>query len=198
MIRYLLLLLLYTGILSQSQAQIAPTITNEARFVIRPYLFAQYNLYHWYQQPLYQTDGQPKNVGAALNILPGLGGGILMGKKTTLLFAVESSLQYMPLAMDLNGFDGIGALSWPVLVHFRIPLEKFAFLQIGGGVQWNKINLHHNNAANSFFMTYVGEVGFGIEETAFGLLFTRLGYHPNHATTLDVGVKFGINGSLWD
>ncbi len=104
----------------------------------------------------------------------------------------------MPFSMDLAGVQGVGALSIPVVGHFRIPLQKFLFLEVGGGMQWNKINVHHAEEPQPFFPTYVGELGIGIEEAAFGVFFTRVGHHPSQALTLDVGIKFGFHGGLWD
>lgn len=184
-------------------AQGEQTLNSDARFQIRPMLFIDYSLYHWYQEPIEVFDGTPKNVGQALNVLPGLGAGVILGKKTTLLFSVEASVKYFPFSVDLAGYEGMGAVSFPVLANFRIPLNGFFFMQIGGGVQWNKINIHRRTAAhkrfdNPYFMTYVGEIAVGAEESLYILYFARFGYNSDQSTTLDLGLRVGIHGSLWD
>lgn len=176
---------------------------SDARFTFRPMIFIDYNLYHWYQEPRRQVDATPKNLGQAFNVLPGIGGGFVMGKKTTLLFTAEASVRYMPFSLDVAGFEGMGSVAFPVIAGVRIPLNGILFLKVGGGVQWTNINIHqrtpaHQKYDNPFFMTYLGELGLGIEENIFLMYFLRFGYHPNQATTFDVGLKLGLNGNLWD
>lgn len=199
----LLILSLLVGSSSFVLGQEAPKINNDARFKFSPMLFIDYSLYHWYQEPVKRIDGLPKNMGQALNVLPGLGAGIILGKKTSLLFSLEASVKYFPFSLDLAGYEGMGAVSFPVLANFRIPLNGFFFLQAGGGVQWNKINIHNRSAAhkrlpNPFFMTYVGEVAIGIEEGVYILYFARFGYNTNQSTTLDIGLRIGLHSTLWD
>lgn len=184
-------------------AQDLPKFSNDARFKFSPMVFLDYNLYHWYQEPRKTVDGFPKNMGQALNVLPGLGLGVIMGKKTSLLFSLEASVKYFPFSLDIAGYEGIGAVSFPVLANFRIPLNGFFFMQVGGGVQWNKINIHNRTAAhkkypNPFFMTYVGEVAIGAEEGIYILYFARFGYNTDQSTTLDLGLRVGLHSGLWD
>jgi hypothetical protein len=186
-----------------SIGQDAPKLNSDARFRFSPMLFIDYSLYHWYQKPRRSMDRSPKSMGQVLNVLPGLGGGIILGKKTTLLFSLEASVKYFPFSLDLEGYEGMGAVSFPVLANFRIPLGGFVFMQVGGGVQWSQINIHNRTAANQqqpnpFFMTYVGELAVGIEEGVFILYFARFGYNANQSTTLDIGLRIGLHSALWD
>jgi len=181
----------------------APKFNNDARFKFSPMFFIDYSLYHWYQEPRKTVDGLPKNMGQVLNVLPGLGAGFILGKKTTLLFSLEASVKYFPFSLDIAGYEGMGAVSFPVLANFRLPINGFIFMQVGGGVQWNKINIHNRTAAhqrypNPFFMTYVGEVAIGIEEGVYILYFARFGYNTDQSTTLDLGIRIGLHSGLWD
>ncbi len=201
--QYFLILALLISANTFVLAQSHSTLNSEARFLIRPMLFIDYNMYHWYQEPLKTVDGTPKNMGQAFNVLPGLGAGVILGKKTAFLFSLEASVKYFPFSLDLAGYEGIGAVSFPVLANFRIPLNGFFFMQVGGGIQWNKINIHDRSAAhkrypNPFFMTYVGEIAVGAEESVYILYFARFGYNSDQSTTLDLGLRVGIHGSLWD
>jgi hypothetical protein len=199
----LLILALLISTSSFILGQDAPKVNNDARFKFSPMLFIDYSLYHWYQEPSKRIDGVPKSMGQVFNVLPGLGAGIILGKKTTLLFSLEASVKYFPFSLDLEGYEGMGAVSFPVLANFRIPLDGFIFMQVGGGVQWNKINIHdrteaHKTYSNPFFMTYVGELAVGIEEGVYILYFARFGYNTNQSTTLDVGLRIGLHSALWD
>lgn len=174
---------------------------SDARFLFRPVVYINYNFYHWAQEPV--LNNSPQNLGQVFNAVPGLGAGFLLGKKTTLLFFAEAEVNYFPFSLDLAGYKGMGALAFPVVAGFRIPLEGFFALTIGGGVQWTQINLHQRvmsaqNYSDTFFMTYLGEIGIVIEENIFLGYFLRFGYHPNQAMTFDFGLKFGLNGSLWE
>jgi len=198
---FILILLVCTNasIIGQAESK----LNNDARFKFSPMVFIDYNLYHWYQEPQKKVDGLPQNIGQTLNILPGLGVGFILGKKTSLLFSLEASVKYFPFSLDVAGYEGMGAVSFPVLTNFRIPINGFLFMQIGGGVQWNKINIHnrtarHKNDPNPFFMTYVGEVALGAEESIYILYFTRFGYNTNKSITLDLGLRIGLHGGLWD
>lgn len=175
-------------------------VNDKAQFVIRPLFFADFNVYHWYQQPYVQFDGRTENVGQTLNLIPGIGTGFVMGKKTTALLVVEAGIKYMPFSLDVAEYDGIGALSFPVLASMRFPIKRAMFLQVGAGIQWSRINLFQPKDAprSAYFATYVGELSIGVEEAAYLLYFTRIGYHPNGATTIDLGIRMGIHGSLWE
>ncbi|HIB78148.1 MAG TPA: hypothetical protein EYO58_11190 [Flavobacteriales bacterium] len=175
-------------------------IRNDARFLFRPLLFVDYNLYHWYKPPSLTNS---VNAGQIFNVLPGIGGGFILGKKTTLLFCVEATIKYHPFSLDLDGYQGMGSIAFPVLANFRIPLDGFFFMQIGGGLQWTHINLHQRTSSqlsnlNTFFITCIAEIAAGVEEHLFLMYFLRFGYHPQGSVTFDFGLKFGLNGSLWE
>lgn len=194
-----LLFLLILALTQVVTAQETP-INNDAKVVFRPLVYVDYNFYHWVQEPVKTT---PKNVGQVFNVLPGIGGGFIMGKKTTLLFSLEAAVRYMPFSLDLVENKGMGSVAFPVIANFRIPLTGFFFMQIGGGVQWTSINLHQRTALQQaspspFLMTYIGEIAGGLEEHIFLMYFLRFGYHPSQAMTFDVGLKLGIHGDLWN
>ncbi len=197
MIRIIIFLVTFSFFLNPCSAQ-QKLIKNEPLFVLRPYIFINYNLYHRYQKPSFNNE---QSVGQVFNVLPGLGGGLIMGKKTVLMFSVEGALSYCPFSLDIEGFEGMGALSFPLLANFRIPVEGFFFFQFGGGVQFNQINIHQSvnpSAVNPFFMTYIGELSVGVEENLFLLYFLRFGYNGQSASTFDFGIRLGLNGSLWE
>jgi len=197
----LLIALLCIANTAQAQDELPP-LSSKARFMIRPMIFIDYNFYHWYQNPL-KVGERSKSMGQVLNVLPGLGGGLVMGSKTSVLFTLEAAVRYMPFSLDVDGFEGMGAVSFPVLAGFRIPIHGILFVNVGGGVQWTKTNLYAQTSNmqqqdNPFFMTYIGELGLGLEENLFLMFFTRFGYAPSQATTFDLGLKIGLNGNLWD
>lgn len=200
--RLLLLILLINWFATNTFAQKKQGLTSDARFVFKPMVFIDYNFYHWYQEPIDKVNNSAKNMGQVFNVLPGLGGGFILGKKTAFLFSLEVSIKYFPFSLDLDRYEGLGAISFPVLANVRFPLNGFLFVQVGGGIQWNQINIHdrkvQQEGGNPFFMTYVGEVGVGAEENIFILYFLRFGYNPNRATTLDFGLRIGLHGTLWD
>jgi hypothetical protein len=172
---------------------------NDALFLFRPFVFVDYNLYHRYQQPSISAIGE--SVGQVFNVLPGLGGGFIFGKKTIFMFSVEAAVKYLPFSLDIEGFDGMGSLAFPLVANFRIPVEGLFFFQIGGGVQFNQINIHRSinpSSFNPYFMTFIGEVAVGVEENLFLMYFLRFGFNNNSAYSFDFGLKFGLNGSLWE
>ena len=176
----------------------------DALFVFRPLIYLEYNFYHWYQEPPRTNNASPKNVGQVFNVLPGLGAGFILGKKTSLLFSVDAAVKYLPFSLDVAGFEGMGAVTFPIKANFRIPVPReLFFVQLGGGIQWTQINLHqrtapHLNYANPFFISYFGELAGGIEENIYLLYFLRFGYHPSQAMTFDFGLRIGLHGSLWE
>ncbi|MDC0230853.1 hypothetical protein OAK19_02720 [Aureispira] len=175
-------------------------INNDAHFVFRPLVFIDYNIYHWYKPP--ETSSNT-DVGQVFNVLPGIGGGIIMGKKTTFMFLIEAAFKYHPFSLDLNGFPGMGSITFPILGSFRIPIEGFFFFQLGGGIQFTQINIHGHTAiqqsnSNPFFLTYVGELAAGVEENLFLIFFLRYGYNPQLSNTFDFGLRLGLNGNLWE
>lgn len=194
------LLLLITLLFIQQALAQQNSVNNDARVVFRPLVYLDYNFYHWAQEPL--VGAVPKNVGQVFNVLPGIGGGFIMGKKTTLMFSIEGAIRYMPFSLDLVENKGMGSLAFPLTANFRIPLEGFFFMQVGGGIQWTSINLHQRtsmqNYPTPFFQTYIGEVAFGIEEHVFLLYFLRFGYHPSQAMSFDFGLRLGLHGDLWN
>lgn len=199
---FLTIILLFSGlVLCMSQDK--KTAINKPLFVVRPVLLLDYNFYHWIQEPPRYPNAAPKNKGQLLNILPGIGGGILLGKKSEIMFGLETSIRYFPFSLDLAGYEGMGSFTIPIITSLRIPTKGFMFFHLGLGVQWNHINMYerteyHQQYENKFFMTYIGEIGLGLEEHFFRVYFIRFGGNPSQALTLDVGVKFGLNGSLWE
>lgn len=184
-------------------AQQKTLVANKPLFVIRPIFFIDYNFYHWIQEaPRYQN-ALPKNKGQVLNIVPGFGGGLLWGEKSKVMFSLEASFRYFPFSLDLAGYQGMGSIAIPIVTNMRVPIKGFMFFQLGMGVQFNHVNMYerttyHQKYENTFFMTYIGEIGLGLEENFFRVYFVRLGGHPSQAMSFDIGVKFGLNGSLWE
>jgi len=189
--------------LSPLLAQQKELMENKPLFVIRPMFFIDYNFYHWVQEAPRYRYALPKNKGQVLNIIPGFGGGLLWGEKSKVMFSLEASFRYFPFSLDLAGYQGMGPIAIPIITNMRVPVKGFIFLQLGMGIQFNYVNMYertayHQKYENAPFMTYVGEIGLGLEENFFRVYFVRFGAHRSQAMTFDIGVKFGLNGSLWE
>ncbi|MCP4442796.1 MAG: hypothetical protein GY810_28155 [Aureispira sp.] len=168
-----------------------------------------WNLYHSYQKPFttfpYKL-GDMKSVGQVLNVLPDLrlAAVLSMGpERKPVHLHLEAGVGYYPFSFDLEEFSGMGALSFPLLLTLRIPVIKSypaGVLTLGGGVQFMAVELHQrfSQEPNPFFMTYVGEIGFGVgaldyDALMIGLeLFTRFGMTWEEAVSLDVGIRFNL------
>lgn len=163
-----------------------------------------YNLYTWYQTPT-TTSSDNHSVGQALNILPGLGGGIWVGDVKNWLLSVDASVQYLPFAFDTEQFTGMGSLAFPVATKIQFPIAKqnstWLMMHLGAGVQFVKTDCYARpetlaTAPNPFYATYYGEVGFHISAVAYRLqhlreveLFFQAGAGANQNMLFGAGLK---------
>lgn len=194
----------------------------QAQFFVKPIYYINYNLYSWYQKPYQRYPPQQFNfpdtrsVGQVLNVLPGVGGGLLIGDKRYFAFSLEGQANYYPFSFDLVEYKGMGAVSFPVLGLFHIflnssfreepdpdfkkPPTSRTFIYFGGGVQWMATEFQarpqdYQKQYNPFFMTYVGEVGLGMGlNGSIFAIFGRFGMDDQEGISIDVGIKIGSDG----
>lgn len=175
-----------------------------------------YNIYHQYSRPAnhkFATISNQKNsAGQVLNILPGIRFGLLFGvwhtyEESNLYwhesyhFTIEAAFNYMPFSQDTDEYKGVGGINIPITIgsHFRVGNVNLA---VALGVQFSKIEMNlrptaYQGVDNPYFMTYIAEFGIGDYNTDYSVMlgyhfFGRIGYHPNKAMTLDIGIRGSI------
>jgi hypothetical protein len=107
--------------------------------------------------------------------------------------------------LDLNGYKGLGAMSFPLLLKANfnglsgLSKNKLIGFSIGGGIQYSKTELFgltqkYKDLDRSFFPTYVGEIGIGGGVSGSSVVWnTRVGIGKNHAFVFNTGLVFYIN-----
>ena len=166
--------------------------------VVRPMIFLDYSLFHYYNDHKINLDRQYG--GQFMNVLPGIGSGFIIGDKNKFFTTFEWTFKYFPFSNELVQKNEFGAIAIPMLFNFRIPMFHLLYLNVGAGVQWSMLGVHSSQPKQitDFFHTYIGELGIGYEENAFIFYFVRFGYSEQQSLTLDTGFRFGLNTSLWD
>ncbi len=100
--------------------------TVKAQFFIKPVYYLTYSFYSWHQRPYEEYPpqnlpfGDTRSVGQAMNIVPGVGAGIILGDKRCFAFSLEGQANYYPFSIDLITYKGMGAASFPVMGFFHI------------------------------------------------------------------------------
>ena len=199
---YIFLLIIISGTVYAQQNN-----TREQRKLYFGYgININYNLYSWYQNKS-KTNQSVSRSGQVLNILPGLGLNLWCGDIKHWILSVEGGVNYLPFALNINQYSGMGSLSFPLIakIHFPVAKQKslWAMLHIGIGAQFNRTDLYdrRNNSVqnNSFFTTIAGELG--IHVAAVGFLrrqirdieyFIRVGGYEN-----SISINTGIRLSFW-
>jgi len=147
---------------------------------------ARTELYSHYSNP--SDDIASRTAGSALLNL-GLGPKIWVGAPDFAVSA-EASFVFSPLALSINDYKGLGAISFPIIAKLEFLGNsnlnkdgKFGF-SIGGGVQYNKTELWYlkpsfknQGVDRSNFRTYVIEGDFGYGISGFDVhFFIRYGW----------------------
>lgn len=168
-------------------------------------LYLDFNLYHWYKTPINSVPNT-KSAGQLLNLFPIGGFGVWMGVPGSATLGLEGGMDYMPFSFDTKEKNGLGAVSFPVLLRWTQPFKSQSgiapFLGFGIGEQWNRIGLYARPSAvaqdpHPYFRTYIAELSLGMgagwhaDEKQTGLLafFARVGSAPDKAWTLNFGLR---------
>jgi len=186
--KYVLLCLSIIGLsLGRLRAQDTSTTTK----IYTGYgLFMNYNLYSWYQKP--STIESPRSAsGQVLNILPGLGLNFWVGDVDHWIISIEGGIEYLPFALDIDNYKGLGALSIPIMAKVQFPVAKqkslWLMLHFGAGAQLLHTDIYsrpeaYQNASNPFFTSIVGE---------FGVHISTVGYQRQHLREIELFFRAG-------
>lgn len=175
-----------------------------------------YNIYHQYTRPsnhkFAAISNQSNSASQPLNVLPGIRFGLLWGVWHTYEesglhwhdayhFSIEVAFNYMPFSQNAGEYKGVGGINIPITIgsHFEVGDINLACAL---GVQFSKIEMNirptaYQGVENPYFMTYIAEFGVGNYATDYGFMagyqfFSRIGFHPNKAMTIDIGVRGSI------
>jgi hypothetical protein len=174
------------------------------------YINPSLNLYQRLHQP--QTafsDNKERSTGQGLNILPGLSTGLWIGKAKTFAIGLEAGVEYLPFSFNLQHFNGMGSLAFPVLMRAHIPIKKqhasHISLDVAGGLQWNKSNLYfNNNNSLPFFISYTLEFAAGIGAVSQKAkqirgtdLFFRFGFGADNSLSFQTGLRMHFWNALF-
>jgi hypothetical protein len=168
-------------------------------------MYLDYNLYQWYKKPT-SISPEGRSSGQVLNILPIGGLGVWIGYPGGSTLGLEGGIDYMPFSFDTEDFQGMGAISFPVMLRFTQPFQPqkgiSSFIGVGGGMQWSRTELYARTSAvkqilNPYFQTIVAELSLGIgagwraDEKQTGLLafYARVGGSFDKACTLNFGLR---------
>jgi hypothetical protein len=168
-------------------------------------LSLSYNLYSWHRAPQLPDNPKPPpySTGQALNILPGLGAGLWLGTVDKWLLSLESELTFLPFALDVQHYRGLGVLEVPTLIKFQFPLSRqqslWTFLHIGAGLQWQLLDLYDRAllpTQQRKYWTYVGEIGWHLSAVAHQrhrirelVYFVRFGFNQQAAINVQTGLQ---------
>lgn len=205
--RQLLLLFLFLVITTSSFAQKEENTATKIHFGYG--LFVNYNLYSWYQKPAYDKDGRIPNkntsAGQVLNILPGLGANLWLGDIDNWILSIEAAVEYLPFALNLNNYQGMGAISIPTMAKVQFPIAKqqslWLMAHVGLGVQFFETDLYDKIRPNTpfgfaFHKSIIGEIGIHVSAVAYKRqhireieFFVRAGGLPDGFVTFNTGLR---------
>lgn len=176
-------------LIGKLQAQDTETKTKTKVYVGYAF-FINYNLYSWYQKP--STIERPlSSSGQVLNILPGLGLNVWVGNVDQWIISIEGGIEYLPFALDIDHYKGLGALSIPLMAKVQFPVAKqkslWLMLHFGAGTQLLHSDIYarpdfYQNTANPFFTSIIGE---------FGIHISAVGYRKQHLREVEWFVRAG-------
>jgi len=187
MIRYCFLLIALLGGL-QVQAQVDNTAQSPLK--VGYHLFFNYNLYSWHQKPFLHY-GETTSSGQVFNVLPGAGIGFWFGDIDHWTIGVEGGVEYLPFALDLDGFKGMGTLAFPLTAKVQFPVAKqnstWLMLHVGLGAHILKTDLYaqpttYQGFANPFYANIHGEIG---------LHLSAVGYHRKQQKEIEFFTRVG-------
>ena len=171
--------------------------TSYAQF--RTALVFGYDVFQRYRNP---EDSGPSDLGRSSGaILAGIPLGIeVSAGGPDLSFGIEASANFSPLALDLQNYKGLGAISFPLIARLNfgaltgMSKDKLLGFSFGGGVQYNRTELFglrdgNERVTRTFFSSYMGEliIGGGIGGFTAGLYF-RMGAGEGRSFSLNTGI----------
>lgn len=194
----LLLTVILCAFMTQAQAQYTTLSIDVA---------LEWSAYQHYQRPsnheFAQLSGQKNSTGQVLNILPNARLGLVLNHADRWGFGLHAGVTYSPFSLDTEQYKGMGAVAFPLILSYQHQFVGDLFLSVGGGVQFSKIEFAGKPLAfqaleNPYFMTYVGEISFGVFSDyylAIGVTgFARVGFNQLGAHSLDIGIR--VNGLI--
>ncbi|MCP4443349.1 MAG: hypothetical protein GY810_30985 [Aureispira sp.] len=201
-------------LLMQGTAQAQRPLPDAKKVQFGYLLYANYNLYQWYQKPTFLR-ANFRSSGQILNVLPGLGLGLWVGKPKKWILSLEGGGEFAPFTLDINKFKGMGSIAVPALIKCSLPFSKqqsalFA-INFGAGAQWTWSEIYavptefkYGPTLNTFFVTYIAEIGLSMGALGENLkrvrdfsFYARLGANVNGAITFNAGLRVGFwNGLL--
>ncbi len=157
----------------------------------------------------YQSYSNPKNsmhsfgrsAGSILPLFLGVQGQIGHGDYG---LGLEAQINFAPLALDVNEFKGLGALSFPLMIKFNAGSlsgfsKKLKGFGIGGGIQYNRTELFGTTAkykslGRDFFKTYLVEFNAGAGLSGLKAVFyIRYGFNSEQASSFNTGILLNID-----
>lgn len=201
--RFCLFLLALVGQLLTAHAQTTDNPPPSSNLRIGYSLGLSYNFYSWYRPPSISTNFEIYSTGQVLNILPGLHAGVWIGDVEHGLLSLQTELSFLPFALSLQQYSGLGVLEVPTLIKFQLPISRqqslWTFVHLGAGVQWQAVDLYDKRPFSTHaqqYMTWVGEIGFHLSAVAHSKhkireleYFVRIGAAPNGAFSANTGLR---------
>ncbi len=204
--RYSIFLWAILGQWAFLQAQTIPEVDPTPSTLRVGYSWAlSYNLYSWYRAPNreQQSERRPYSTGQAMNLLPGLSLGFWLGDVEHGLFSLETEINFLPFAVSVQQYQGIGVLEIPTLLKYQFPLSRqqslWTFLHVGAGVQWQYLDLYDRAAQSQYerrYLTWIGEIGWHLSAVAHQKhrlreleYFIRFGVGQTTAISLNTGLR---------
>lgn len=193
-----------------------PIITKIKKMSIRNFLFcivllliaasvqAQFNaglvvgadLYQQYTNPVHGTSTSGRSSGSVGSLI--LGAEVMAGARN-FSFGVQASANLAPLALDINEYKGLGAVSFPVMAKLNFGAlsgfsSKFTGSYLGGGLQWSRtelfgLNTKHRDVERDLYRSPFGELGLGGGFGGLtGVFYVRVGFGPDKRRVLNIGI----------
>jgi hypothetical protein len=178
--------------------------STNAQVKVRGHQIFGLDFYQWFRNP-YCSDCKNTNESSSGSVFSSpLGVRVIVGENNFSIGA-EAAVNIGLFNLDLNGYKGLGAMSFPLLLKANfnglsgLSKNKLIGFSIGGGIQYSKTELFglskkYQELDRSFFPTYVGEIGIGGGVSGSSVVWnTRVGIGKNHAFVFNTGLVFYIN-----
>ncbi len=176
--------------------------------------YLDYSAYRWDQRPAnaaLPNTNEVYSLGQALNVLPGVYGGIWTGDQRWALFSVEGGMSYFPFSLDLGnsstpkswgtlGFPLLAKVNWILDSSYRQNRRRVNFksyVYAAYGREWVLAGLIQPQGAPATLTHQLHIVELGAGNTLDGIAmmtFLRLGWERNGAYMANIGLKFGWDG----
>ncbi len=178
--------------------------SSNAQVKVRAHQIFGLDFYQWFRNP-YCTDCENTSESSSGSVFSSpLGIRVIVGENNFSIGA-EAAVNIGLFNLDLNGYKGLAAMSFPLLLKANfnglsgLSKNKLIGFSIGGGIQYSKTELFgltkkYKDLDRSFFPTYVGEIGVGGGVSGSSVVWnTRVGIGKNHAFVFNTGLVFYIN-----